>query len=232
MFSLFRETVVNTAHYAELIVRNEFQPPGRSKPRVNPTQVRVVMVIPGFLGPRAVTRPLQIYFEKHGIPAFGFNLGLYSALPFGKIMQKLTHRISKVRQASPWLRRIDIVGHSMGGLLAAQAIREGVLDGLETRFVGIGTPFRGTYAALTCVMIPGAYDLLPFHRRYHDLIAQTWLEQISFLSISGGFDVLAPPDRCRHPLAENMIMPDVDHAGLLIREDVFAAVYDFLARPI
>jgi pimeloyl-ACP methyl ester carboxylesterase len=173
-----------------------------------------------------------MYLEDRSMPSFGFNLGMYSALPMETVLKALMHRISQVRRSAPWIRRFDLVGHSMGGVLSAQAIKRGALDGLKTRFVGLGAPFRGTYAALVSLLIPGAFDLLPIHSRYRDLIGQTWLEQTLFLSIAGGFDVLAPPDRCHHPLAKNIVFHDVDHAGLLVREDVFAAVYDFLARPI
>lgn len=232
MLSIIPETVVNTARYATLLARYGFKPDGRHRPRLNPTQTHTVMVLPGFLGPRSVTRPLQMYLEDRSMPSFGFNLGMYSALPMETVLKALMHRISQVRRSAPWIRRFDLVGHSMGGVLSAQAIKRGALDGLKTRFVGLGAPFRGTYAALVSLLIPGAFDLLPIHSRYRDLIGQTWLEQTLFLSIAGGFDVLAPPDRCHHPLAKNIVFHDVDHAGLLVREDVFAAVYDFLARPI
>ncbi|TAL20201.1 hypothetical protein EPN90_01545 [Patescibacteria group bacterium] len=74
---------------------------------------------------------------------------------------------------------------------------------------------------------PAAVELLPLLRRRRVSRHGRRIPN-DFLSIAGAHDLLAPPARCRHPDAENVVLP-VDHAGLVIKKDVFRRVHAFLA---
>lgn len=222
------ETVSYGAAYVQLLLSHITSKRGRDMPRLKTHTDHVVFIIPGFLGPRSVVRPLEWRFDRAGIPAFSFNLGLSSVLPIRVIARLLRRRIEKVRDRFPYLRRIDIVAHSMGGLIALEAIRTGVFDGLEVRFVALGSPFSGTWAALMAGILPGAAEMLPVHP--HIWKRNGAGSHVPFLSIAGTNDLLAPPDRCRHPNAEYRLMT-VDHTGLIFRKDVFNEALAFLARP-
>src|SRR3990167_2137456 len=63
--------------------------------RRKPPADRVVLTPPGFSGPRAVMRPLEWRFERAGIPAFSFNLGLTAALTIPVIVKLLRRRIER-----------------------------------------------------------------------------------------------------------------------------------------
>lgn len=224
------QTVAYGAAYARLLLSHLTSKRGRREPRLATHAQRAVLIIPGFLGPRAVVRPLERRFERAGIPAFSFNLGLVSALPRKTVVRLLRHRIERVRDRYPWLSRLDIVAHSEGGLIAEEALRAGVFDGFEVRFVALGTPFSGTWAALLAAPLPGAMEMLPIHpfsrRSRENGLAST----IPILSLAGELDFLAPPERCRHPAAEYKKLP-VDHAGLIFRKSVFREALAFLMRP-
>lgn len=228
------ETVGYGATYVQLLLSHITSKRGRDMPRMKTHTDHVVFIIPGFLGPRSVVRPLEWRFDRAGIPAFSFNLGLSSVLPIRVIVRLLRRRIDRVRNRFPYLRRIDIVAHSMGGLIALEAVNAGVFDGLEVRLVALGSPFSGTWAALMAGILPGAAEMLPVHPR-------NWKRNpvrrgngagshVPFLSIAGTNDLLAPPDRCQHPNAEYRLMT-VDHTGLIFRKDVFNEALAFLARP-
>ncbi|HWR00085.1 MAG TPA: hypothetical protein VN397_04560 [Candidatus Methylomirabilis sp.] len=225
------ETVTYGAAYVRLLLSHLTSKRGRDMPRLKTHTDHVVLIIPGFLGPRSVVRPLEWRFDRAGIPAFSFNLGLSSVLPIRAIVRLLRRRINWVRDRYPYVRRVDIVAHSMGGLIAIEAIRTGVFDGFEIRLVTLGSPFAGTWAALMAGVLPGAAEMLPLHPRFwRGPRNDAALPDIPFLSIAGDSDFLAPPERCRHPAAEYKRMP-VDHAGLIFRKQVFQEALSFLARP-
>src|SRR3989338_3347004 len=229
------ETVTYGAAYVRLLLSHLTSERGRDMPRLKTHTDRVVLNLPGFFGPRAVMRPLEWRFERAGIPAFSFNLGLTAALPIPVIVKLLRRRIERVRDRFPYLRRMDIVAHSMGGLIAQAALMAGVFDGFEeVRLVTLGSPFSGTWAALMACLLPGAAEMLPIHphirKRHHVQRRNGTGPRVPFLSIAGEHDLLAPPERCQHPSAEYKLLP-VDHAGLIFRKDVFNEALAFLARP-
>lgn len=238
-----RHPVIQTTFYgiayARLLLSHLTPLRGRSLPRLKTHVQHAVLIIPGFLGPSSVTRPLEERFERAGIPAFSFNLGLLSALPHRTIVRLIRRRIERVRDRFPWLLRLDIVAHSMGGLIAEEALLAGVFDGFdEVRLVTLGAPFQGTWAALMACTLPGAAEMLPIHPRRRNgrtngtpsNDGDTALPTRPFLSIAGKFDLLAPAGRCRHPAAEYKPLP-VDHVGLIFRKDVFEEALAFLGRP-
>ncbi len=231
-----QETLRNSAKYVQLVVSHRNDPAGRNFPRVRkdsgllPKHIRrVVCVIPGFLGTRSVTRPLEIRFDHAGVPAFSFNLGLISTLPMRVILWFFKRRIDIVRRLYPYLERVDLVGHSMGGIIALEAIECGIFAGLDTCLVGLGSPFRGTNAAYLGWFIPGAAEMFPVHPRYWSNRPFHRVLDIPFLSLAGQYDILAPPERCRHLCATFRSLP-VDHAGLIFRKSVFEEVFAFLDR--
>ncbi len=231
------ETAVNSASYFKLVLSHQFDAVGRKLPRARkdsgilPIHIRrAVLIIPGFLGPRAVVHPFEVWFDRAHVPAFSFNLGLVSTLPMSLILKLLEQRIQRVRGLYPYLERIDVVGHSMGGIIGLEAIEKGIFDGFEVRLVGLGAPFRGTPVAYAGWFIPGAAELLPIHPRYW--LWREWprVRNIPFLSIAGEMDILAPPERCRHPLASFSSLP-FDHAGLILKKAPFQEAFNFLALP-
>ena len=91
------QTVAYGATYVRLLLSHLTSKRGRNMPRLKTHVSHAVLIIPGFLGPRSVVRPLERRFERAGIPAFSFNLGLASALPMKMVVGLLRHRIERVR---------------------------------------------------------------------------------------------------------------------------------------
>lgn len=230
MFEKAVSTVLHGAAYARLLVSTLKHPPSLTSSRAEPSSERHVLLVPGFLGSRAVLGPLEKRFVRIGVSVSSLNTGLYSACSFGITKRLLEQKIRRLRNRHPALRRLDIVAHSMGGLVAHDIVGSDVVHGLDLRLVTLGSPFRGTWMALAgCLFSPSAAELLPIHPRYRRA-DPSLRPSFPFLCIAGGYDVLAPPERCFHPGAELLILP-VDHAGLLLRKDVFLAIASFLDAP-
>lgn len=223
----FFETVKHSASYARLLISRSHPLP--RKLERDPALTTAVLLVPGFLGTRDVLSPLGQRFERMGIPAFSLHSGLYSLLPFAENRRLLIQRVYGIRLRFPKLTELYIVAHSMGGLVALEAIDDGAFDDIAIHVVTLGTPFRGTWSALLgCPFAPSAYELVPIHPRYRREPSIS-RRKLRFLSIAGRYDALAPHGRCVHPAAERLVLP-TDHAGLLLRKDVFHAVHRFLTH--
>ncbi len=120
----------------------------------------------------------------------------------------------------------DLVAHSMGGLAGRRLLAGsgGAGDGVR-RLVTIGSPHRGTVAALAG---PGAsaLDLRPgsaFLRGLDGDLALLGAGRV--LSIYGGFDWIAPPATAHvPPPQENLHFPGLGHSALLLSRRVASAV--------
>lgn len=231
------DTVVYGAGYVHLLLTHKQSRVIRTVSHASEGVTDAVLLIPGFLGPRSVMLPMELRFERAGTPAFTFDLGLYSTMPFAYIARRLIKVIRQMREEHPSLKRLGIVAHSMGGLIAELLVTNadehrdllnGLFDGLEIRLVTLGTPFIGTWAALMgCPIAFSAFEMLPVHPRYRERSGLRQRVEVPFLSIVGEHDILAPPERCAHPDAEWYPMK-TDHAGLILRKDVFRIARNFV----
>ena len=197
-------------------------------PRTERDPNSAVLLIPGFLGTNHVMVKYQTLFHRDGIRAYTVNTGLYSAMSFGVAAELVVRRIRRIREERPGLMRLALVGHSQGGLLGYDLLSHDVRHGLECCLAAVGTPFRGTWAALLGAWCsPSAFQLLPVHPRYR---ADPSLRRMKdpFRIFAGAEDLLAPPERCRHPDARTIVFP-TGHTGLLFEKRVYAAVRDFIA---
>lgn len=221
-------TIDNSAAYLHLLLtRRDGEERGYELSRRTGSK-KVVLLVPGFLGTRGALDILSRRFTHLGIPTFSLDPGLATILPQASVRASLETKIREMRKALDRIEQFDIVGHSLGGLLAYDVIETGLLDGLDARLVTLGTPFRGTWAGLLGGgLLPGANELLPIMSRYRDFGSTPRKSTVPLLSIAGEFDILAPPQRCRHPEAAFELLP-VDHAGLVIRKNVFERVISFL----
>jgi pimeloyl-ACP methyl ester carboxylesterase len=141
------------------------------------------------------------------------------------LAQRAAEGIDRIAAATR-AKGIDVVGHSMGGLVASYLAKH--IDGGEhvRRVVTLGTPHRGTALALSGVrylgkvaaaigqMVPGCAFLADLDRA--PLPAGTLLYSVAGL---GDQVVPAPcarlPRRARH---HNRSLPDADHWGLVYDE--------------
>lgn len=90
--------------------------PKAPDPRTLPSgQGHVVLVIPAFLTPDAITKPLRQFLMRCGYRAFGWNLGINWG-PTPRLLSELRDRLKELRrlEGGP----ITVIGVSLGGVLA------------------------------------------------------------------------------------------------------------------
>lgn len=195
-----------------------------SQPRpVRGREKRTVVFVHGLGANRAGFLPLQGYLKLHGhAPHYAFNYRSAGSV------ERIALRLKREIDAHVRGGRIDLVAHSLGGLVARFYLQQ--LGGARRvdRLITLGTPHQGTHAAnfiparLVRQLLPDA----PFIRHLNSLPPP---EGVDVTSIVAGRDLLIQPvDAARCPFGRDLLFPELGHLELLFRPEVFAAVQSSL----
>jgi pimeloyl-ACP methyl ester carboxylesterase len=200
-------------------------------PAVRPGPVGPIVLLHGFAGWSGGLLPLA----RHLRAATGrdvVRLQLGAGLDgIEGLARRAADRIARVAEAARG-RPIDVVGHSMGGLVATYVAKHLDPGARIRRVVTLGTPHRGTALALSgarylgriasslAQMVPGCAFLADLERAA--LPATT-----SLVSVAGLGDLVVPapcarlPRRARH---HNRSLADADHWDLVYDASAHALV--------
>jgi pimeloyl-ACP methyl ester carboxylesterase len=145
----------------------------------------------------------------------------------------IARKIESIAAQTP-LHRVDIVGHSMGGLVGLYYLKR--LGGRRRvrRLVMLGTPTSGTWSALFgLAMAPfgrASLQLLPDSAFLRDLEQGSLPEGVEVISVAGERDRLAPSDST-HLDGVRHISVSTNHAGLLVDAKIAQLVGEILSTP-
>ena len=194
--------------------------PRRSTPR-KATQ-RTVVLVHGYLANRSTLLPLHGYLRWRGVrQVLAFNYPSSAGVERGAIALR------------DYLRRhvgggrIDLVCHSLGGLVARVYLQE--LGGARRvdRCITLGTPHRGTYNSYWVASRVGR-ELRPDSPLLARLEAsRAQAARVRFLSIVAGSDNLVVP-RVFASHEEVVHIPEVGHVEMLFSHRVLHLVADRL----
>ena len=104
-----------------------------------------------------------------------FNLGTLNVRDIRRSAFLIHRKIERILAQTP-SQRIDIIGHSMGGLIGLYYVKKLGGHARVRKLIMMGTPIRGTWAALAGVVTLGlwstsSWQLLP-RSRFLDELAQ------------------------------------------------------------
>ncbi len=140
-------------------------------------------------------------------------------------------RMRDIARESP-TGRIDVVAHSLGGLLVRAAVRYFAAGDYVERLVTLGTPHQGT-ALAAFVSRPNVQPMRPgslFLRRLAE--DDPVPSAVSCTAIFSTFDALVfPAALAEYPGAMNIEIDDVGHLGLLLSARVYMLVEENLSQP-
>jgi len=184
------------------------------------------VVVHGFLGNRSAFFPLALYLKAFGsAPLLSFSYSSANGIERAALDLRDSLR-RRVRGG-----RIDLVCHSMGGLIARTWLQ--LLGGARRvdRCIMLGAPESGTYNAywlpsrIGRELRPGS----PLLRRLEATRAAA--ASVRFSSIVAGSDNIVIPRVFSAAEGELVHVADVGHMGLLFSPTVFRAVHERLAAP-
>lgn len=194
---------------------------------------RPVLLIHGFMGTRGSMYPLEKRLEEDGFVVFSFNLGVVNLRDIRTSAFRVKRKIESIL-AQTELEKIDIIGHSMGGLIGLYMIKKLGGDKHVRRFIMMGSPVNGTWVALAGVAFLGLYSastwqLLPRSRFLDELHQGPLPSGVEYHSISAARDWVCPPQatRLRGSKAHSI---NLGHSSLVISGEVYEHVQKILAR--
>jgi pimeloyl-ACP methyl ester carboxylesterase len=191
---------------------------------------RPILVLHGYAMNRANFLPLAFRLARAGLgPVFGFEywtLGRTAAAA-----RRLGWFIDEVRAATG-AAEVDVIGHSMGGMVGRYYVSLAGGDGIVRNLITIGSPHTGTEMSRIGIGHPTRELVLgsPLLTR---LTAAPPPARTRVTAVWSRGDALVPGARqLALPGAEVVMFPDLGHVALLGSRRVARAVIDRLSGPV
>ncbi|HEY4241354.1 MAG TPA: alpha/beta fold hydrolase [Kofleriaceae bacterium] len=193
-----------------------------------------VLIIHGFLGTRGSMYILERRLVEDGFVCVSFNLGTLNVRDIRRSAFLIHRKIERILAQTP-SQRIDIIGHSMGGLIGLYYVKKLGGHARVRKLIMMGTPVRGTWTALAGVMTLGlwstsSWQLLPRSRFLDELAKGPIPPGVEVHTIAAARDWVVPLPTTRLPGANAATVP-LGHSSLVLSEEVYQRVVNVLRPP-
>jgi pimeloyl-ACP methyl ester carboxylesterase len=193
-----------------------------------------VLMIHGFLGTRGSMYMLERRLVDDGFVVVSFNLGTLNVRDIRRSAFLIHRKIERILAQTP-SQRIDIIGHSMGGLIGLYYVKKLGGHTRVRKLIMMGTPIRGTWAALMGVMTLGlwstsSWQLLPRSRFLDELAQGPMPPGVDLHTIAAARDWVVPLPTTRLAGASATTVP-LGHSSLVVSEEVYRRVVNTLRPP-
>jgi pimeloyl-ACP methyl ester carboxylesterase len=193
-----------------------------------------VLIIHGFLGTRGSMYMLERRLVQDGFVCVSFNLGTLNVRDIRRSAFLIHRKIERILAQTP-SQKIDIIGHSMGGLIGLYYVKKLGGHARVRKLIMMGTPIRGTWTALAGIATLGlwstsSWQLLP-RSRFLDELAQGPLPPgVDIHTIAAARDWVVPLATTRLSGALATTVP-LGHSSLVVSEEVYRRVVHTLRPP-
>ncbi|MEE2960500.1 MAG: alpha/beta fold hydrolase [Myxococcota bacterium] len=195
---------------------------------------RAVIFIHGFGGHRGNFIPMETYFRCLGRKRV-LSLGFEDKSSMEVMAWELRRIVKTVLEENVFSmeRPIDIVAHSMGGILARVALETPEFAGKINHLITLATPHSGTELA-RYLHTKKAQSLRPNSHLLNGLNRQLpWASNENFPTLTCFWTpqdmVLLPPESACVSGVKNIACPGCTHLGFLLKPQVWEAVYQQLS---
>jgi pimeloyl-ACP methyl ester carboxylesterase len=197
-------------------------------------QAPPVLIIHGFLGTRGSMFMLERRLVEDGFVVVSFNLGTLNTRDIRRSAFLIHRKIERILAQTP-SQRIDIIGHSMGGLIGLYYVKKLGGHARVRKLIMMGTPVRGTWAAMMGVVLLGlwstsSWQLLPRSRFLDELAQGPTPAGVEVHTISAARDWVVPLPTTRLTGATATTVP-LGHSSLVVSEEVYRRVVHALRPP-
>ncbi len=193
-----------------------------------------VLLIHGFLGTRGSMYLLERRLVDDGFVVVSFNIGTLNVRDIRASAFMIHRKIERILAQTP-SQKIDIIGHSMGGLIGLYYVKKLGGHARVRKLIMMGTPVRGTWMALAGVVTLGlwstsSWQLLPRSRFLDELAQGPMPPGVEIHTIAAARDWTVPLATTRLAGANAMTVP-LGHSSLVVSEEVYRRVVQTLRPP-
>jgi triacylglycerol lipase len=192
-----------------------------------------ILLIHGFLGTRGSMYLLERRLIDDGFVVVSFNIGALNVRDIRRSAFLIHQKIERILAQTP-SQKLDILGHSMGGLIGLYYVKKLGGSARVRKLIMMGTPVRGTWVALAGVVTLGlwstsSWQLIP-RSRFLDELAQGPLPSGTEVhTIAAARDWIVPVDTTRISGASATTVP-LGHSSLVVSEAVYKRLVALLRR--
>ena len=196
-----------------------------------------VVLSHGFLGTRGTMIPLTQRFQADGRVVFSYHYGTFQLRSLRASAQQLVDQLARIERELG-VTQVDLVGFSMGGLIALHAVKFLQAHRWVRRLALMGTPTSGTWVGLAGVgtvgmVSPSVWQVLPTSGFLRDLRDAPIPDGVRVCQISAGQDAICPlPELLKGVDKERdyTVMPG-GHSSLVVARPFYAKLRAFLDEP-
>jgi pimeloyl-ACP methyl ester carboxylesterase len=192
-----------------------------------------VLLIHGFLGTRGSMYLLERRLQEDGLTVFSFNLGTLNTRDIRRSAFLIHRKIERILAQTP-VDKIDIIGHSMGGLIGLYYIKKLGGHTRVRKLLMIGSPVKGSWTALLGIGLLGllstsSWQLLPRSGFLDELALGDLPPEVEVHTVAAARDWVCPLPSTRLRGAHAVTVP-LGHSSLVVSPLVYKRLMAIL-RP-
>lgn len=199
-----------------------------------------VVLLHGFGVTSAVLRPLEARIRRTlGRPVVRLRLGCRLPLHLADVRRtarRVDRALARLQSRTPF-GRVDVVGHSLGGLVATYWLKRIDQGRRIRRVITLGTPHQGTPFAYLGVLLfgaisPAVWQMLPGSRLVRELAGLSVPETSELIALGSHDDSVVPARlaaAAAEPRSRSASVSRIRHIDFLWSRDVFNRVAGALA---
>jgi triacylglycerol lipase len=192
---------------------------------------RPVLLVHGFAGTKSSWALVANALKARGVPVEAMSYP-----PVRTSVQQLAEQlVAEVERilAATGTDKLHLVGHSLGGVVIAQAIADSRLTGRVDTVITLGSPFGGSPWAGVLPFVEIVRELRAGSPILSRLAAAPLPDGIRWLSLTAALDIIVPGVRAvpSHAQAETITFEGVGHLGMLVSRQVIGCIAAELCTP-
>jgi triacylglycerol lipase len=208
------------------LVRGGYGSGSTTAPRMQPcaTAATPVLLVHGFGGAKSSWSSVA-----RALGTRGLAVDTMTYAPVGNSVEQLADRLVahvETLLSQTGSQKVHLVGHSLGGVIIAQAISDPRLNRRVETVITLGSPFGGSPWAGALPVVDMVRALRPGSTLLRRLAATPLPPGVRWVSVTAAMDIIVPGLRSMppHPQAETITVDGVGHLGMLMSRRVIAYV--------